>query len=739
MKQFVRLFLPLLPAFLAVWLLLETAIPENQGDAPPVQLTELCAKNLTGVTDGSGRHGDWVELTNRSGADIDLSGWHLSDSKKDPARYTFPEGFVLPGEGNTIALLWADGQNRADGQDGLHLSFALDAGGGTVYLSDPEGNLVDSLTYPEQQWDITFGRRTGSSRETGFFASPTPAAANPSRFLEQWDSGALDTRVDFSVPAGWYEQPFALALAAGEDCLVFYTTDGSDPRENGEPFSASFTVQDRSGLPNQYVNQHCLNNISPVWQNYAVQPVDKCTVVKARAYRDGQWGPLCTATYWVGRQGHTLPVVSVSAAPEELFGSEGIYPSGSTYATARKYRLDMEFPGNNTSGVDIDATVELFAPDGTRTLADTARIHVSGEGSRSLTLQKSLNVDLDSAACTINGRQLDEFTLRGPGCGGTYLASYQDGFLGNYLAEHSATELGAQASVPVILYLEGEYWGIYMIREKKDGGLLESRYGVDGDQVQWLDAGSAEAGAVGAELTAAIQALDVNDPEDLAWVEQTFDMDNILSFIICNLFTNNFDGALVPNHNVILWRTTYLDEDNPYADGRWRALINDLDVTFADPENRQVPEQNRLQNLIEDGNTYDSSFTMLPKLLVHTLWGNEDFRLDFVRRCVQEMQTTYQAETLAGDLRQWRDTLRPEMEQNLRRLSAEPSEWAWLYPLLYEEEESLEFSLGLDDWDSIMDAMLLYVQQRGERLTEDLWTWCAPEMERLAQQEESRE
>lgn len=495
-------------------------------------------------------------------------------------------------------------------------------------------------------------------------------------------------------------------------------------------------IRDRSDDPNEYLTQHCLNDTSPLWVRYGTEQVPKCTVVKARAWQDGRWGPLCVATYWVGTPTHTLPVVSVSADPDELFGSEGIYTSGSTYYTARKYSLDMQLPGNNISGVEIDGTLELFDTDGTRILADTVQLQISGEGSRSQTLQKSLSVELDDSqyTMTIDGveYELEEFTLRGAGCGATYLSSYQDAFLSNYLEEASAVDLGPQHSDPVILYLEGEYWGIYMIREKKNEDLFERHYGVDGDTVVTLGgslnpAESAE--AAGLDM-ARLEALDPNNPDDLAWLEANFDLENIVQFVICNLVTNNFDGALVPNHNVILWKTETIDPDNPYADGRWRALINDLDVTFTDPENRAVPEQNRVQNLLEDGNSYGGSYTMAPKLLVHKMLGNEDFRLEFVRAIVEAMQTTYNTDQMVSALTDWRAMLTPEEPLNLARQEAKASGWNWLHQILYGEPFA-EFHVEMADWDSIMDGMIEYLTQRNTALTGDLWAYLEPEMTQL--------
>lgn len=736
LRRFLAIFLPLVPV--AAIVLLGSTLLGAAGSGTyraGVRITELCAKNLTGLTDADGTRSDWLELTNLTGQDIDLSGWHLSDSTRKPEKYTLPDGFTLPA--GSAQLFWADGQDRTDASGAVHLNFSLDGQGGTLVLSDAAGNEADRLVYPEQQWDLSFGRRALDLEETGFFGCPTPGSLNGSAFLEVWSTGELNTEVIYSTAPGRYDAPFALTLTAQDpEALILYTTDGSDPMESGQLFCRALTIENPSGEENRYVSQACLNDSSPVWLDYTPEPVEKCTVVKARAYKDGKWGPLCAATYWVGTQVHTLPVVSVSGAPQDLFGNEGIYTAGATYYTSRKYNMDLEYPGNNTSGKEIAATVEIFDTDGTRLVADTAKIKVSGEASRALTVQKSLNVDLDSETYAMNidgvSYDLHEFTLRGTGCGATYFSAYQDAFLNNYLDENAAVDLGAQHNIPVVLYLEGEYWGIYTIREKKTGALLERHYGVDGSKTVWLGGSetAADAESISAELTDRVNTLDCHDPDDLAWVEATFDMDNILSFMVCNLFTNNFDGALVPNHNVILWKTSETDPDNPYADGRWRALVNDLDVTFTDPESRHVPEENRLKNLIEDDTTYGNSYTMIPKTLVHRLWGNEEFRMRFVRTCVEEMASTYAPEQMLPALESWRAALAPEQPANLKRLERQPSEWAALYPLVHDSEPDALYVTPAD-WDGIMDQLTAYVAARRDALTADLWTWCPEEMAQL--------
>ena len=42
---------------------------------------------------------DWIELYNDGKKTEDLSGWYLSDSKKDPLKWSFPQGTKLKAGG----------------------------------------------------------------------------------------------------------------------------------------------------------------------------------------------------------------------------------------------------------------------------------------------------------------------------------------------------------------------------------------------------------------------------------------------------------------------------------------------------------------------------------------------------------------------------------------------------------------------------------------------------------------
>ena len=109
---------------------------------------------------------DFIELHNRSFAEIDLSGCVLTD---DPA----VDLFVIPG-GTTIA---AGGFVQFSAGA---LGFGLSSSGETAYLKNPAGTrVIDALRFGAQPPGATFGRYPdGHPDRVGALASATPGGSN---------------------------------------------------------------------------------------------------------------------------------------------------------------------------------------------------------------------------------------------------------------------------------------------------------------------------------------------------------------------------------------------------------------------------------------------------------------------------------------------------------------------------------------------------------------------------------
>jgi hypothetical protein len=127
---------------------------------------------------------DWIELFNRSGASVDLSGWFLSDSATDLRKYRIPAGTRLePGERIFLSEQLHFGVASLD--PGRITGFALSDVGETVYLSSAQGDeLTDYRTQESFGASLpgeTLGNYRKVSTDTWNFIplqTPTPGKAN---------------------------------------------------------------------------------------------------------------------------------------------------------------------------------------------------------------------------------------------------------------------------------------------------------------------------------------------------------------------------------------------------------------------------------------------------------------------------------------------------------------------------------------------------------------------------------
>ncbi len=131
-----------------------------------VVINELLADNENTHADQDSEFNDWIELYNNSSSTIDLSNYYLSDARNTPDKWQFPDGTTL--DGHSFLIVWADKDSL---QQGLHANFKLSANGETVLLSNPDMTIIDSITYPGQDTDISFGRLANGTGNFSFLQS----------------------------------------------------------------------------------------------------------------------------------------------------------------------------------------------------------------------------------------------------------------------------------------------------------------------------------------------------------------------------------------------------------------------------------------------------------------------------------------------------------------------------------------------------------------------------------------
>ena len=101
---------------------------------------------------------DWIELYNDGKQTEDLSGWYLSDSKKNPLKWSFPQGTKLKaGKYLTVFCTGEEGINPGKG-DTFYTGYSISASGETLILSGPEGNEMQRVKVPQQYGCVSWGR-----------------------------------------------------------------------------------------------------------------------------------------------------------------------------------------------------------------------------------------------------------------------------------------------------------------------------------------------------------------------------------------------------------------------------------------------------------------------------------------------------------------------------------------------------------------------------------------------------
>ncbi len=150
-------------------------------------INEFMARNTRTYADETGAFEDWIEIYNSTNDPITLTGLYMTDLYSNPLMSPIPsaaDGNIVIGP-KTHMIFWADGKPQLGPK---HFNFQL-AGGGEnlalVQLHLGQAVFIDSLTYPPQTADVSFGRLGDGGSYWAYFRTPTPNAPNSTSGAKQ--------------------------------------------------------------------------------------------------------------------------------------------------------------------------------------------------------------------------------------------------------------------------------------------------------------------------------------------------------------------------------------------------------------------------------------------------------------------------------------------------------------------------------------------------------------------------
>lgn len=293
-----------------------------------------------------------------------------------------------------------------------------------------------------------------------------------------------------SHQSGFYSDSFELSFKNIDDFNVYYTLNYDVPSQTSTMYSEPILIKDKSLEENYFSLKE---NISSLDVFYPTVLLDKCTTLRVLYINknDPSIFEYHTFTYFVNfneKDGYdTLPIVSLSTEEKNLYDYEtGIYVTGKIYDESPHEGYPETYPANyRQKGKEWERVSHLsyFNEDKQLEFEQEIGIRIHGDWSRAFA-QKSFNLyarkEYDGNSkfkkAFFEGIKPHSLMLRAGGYRDTFYTKVRD-TLAHDLSKDESFDV--QLSKPCILFLNGEYWGIYNLQERYSDNYLEEHHNVD--------------------------------------------------------------------------------------------------------------------------------------------------------------------------------------------------------------------------------------------------------------------
>jgi len=617
--------------------------------------------------DEHGDFDDWIEIYNAGPSTINIEGLYITDDINNPLRWQIGISYGLsPG---SFVIIWLDGEPE---QGGLHASFKLKSGGeqiGISQLVDGDTIWIDSLTFGSIPKYSTLGRKTDGSNTFYLLADITPGYTN--------NESSLYLAPPLIQPAGKIiDQVQEVTISSSDtNVLIYYTLDGNEP--------------DTTSL--LYNDKIAINNSSQI---------------TAKAFRTGYKGISAKETY-INKIESDLPVLSLEMKNEDLFDDEtGIYVKGINGITG--YCLDYE--ANWNQDWERPCSISMFEPDDRLAFKVNAGIKIGGGCSRGYNM-KGFNVFLRNRYGDefipyeiFEGSGIDEYyriKIRNAGSDfGSMML--RDGI--NQLLLYNKADIDLMNYRPAVLYINGEFWGLYGIREFFNEDYITAHHGYEEDEIDMIKSPFSVWSEIKAgddisfnDLYNFVKDNDLSISENYQIVSGQIDIDEYINYNAAEIYYANYDWPAINN---TIWK--------PKNNGKWRWMLFDTDgSTNFDLWYDTYPAYNSLEHAtIPFSDTWPNSEKST--VLLRKLLENEDFKNEFIQRTYTFIESIFIPERVHRITDSLVDLINPVMDMQLAKWGINNPDLGWGITMEGSREEWEE---NIQDYKDFFSERPYYMKQ----------------------------
>ena len=593
-----------------------------------VVINEYSCSNTNTISDNYNQYEDWFELYNTSSSTVNIGGFYLSDNNNNPDKWQIPSGTTIAG--NSFLLVFASGRGESTGGY-LHPNFKLtQMKQEHIVFSDASGNIIDILQLIPTQINHSRGRITDGASSLALFTNPTPNASNTGAMLN------YAMKPVFSLPAGLYTNSISVTLTSVEpNITIHYTTNGTTPNASSPVASSAIAI-------------------------------NTTTVIRAIAISSNPNVPksfIETNTYFIN-DAHTIPVLSICGnGVANLLNGSISNPVGS-----------FEYFNSNQELID-EATGD-FNKHGNDSWAYPQRgfdFVVRDQYGYNYAIQDEI----------FNGTNRDEFQrlIIKAAANDNYPSSnggahIRDAYV-QTLSMLGNLKLDERKYEACILYLDGQYWGVYDMREKADDhDYTKYYYDQSKNNLQylktwggtWSEYGGAQAQTDWNDFRAFVLANDMTIQSNFDYVDSVYNWKSLIDYVVLNSYIVCSDWL---NWNTAWWRG--MDHNGHHK--KWGYVLWDMDASFghyinytgipdvtigADPCNPEF-----LNNPGGQGH--------IP--ILNKLMENESFNQYYISRYIDLSNTTFSCTYMQYVLDSLIDIIQPEMQRHINKWGGTYTEW----------------------------------------------------------------
>lgn len=544
---------------------------------------------------GEREYCDWVEIKNISDKPVQLSDYWLSDDDDELMMYNLPQWELAPGQ---CYIVTCDDTEGSFANVYPNSGFGLSAEGESLYLSCGE-DVVDFCSLRAIPYGCSYGR--SDTRPGWFFMEkPTPGRNNAEGRRVIADTPTSPTR------DGIYEGVDSVEVEL-EGYNIRYTLDGSMPTENSAEYAGPITL------------------------------TETC-VLRAACFHEDMLTAYPLTMSFIINEGHDLPVLSL--------------------ATDDPIDFKQMYDGMQ-KGVEKPGSLSLYREDDSFTIG----CGVSLNGETSLVLpKKNMSVRFRDAygdaklEHDIYGGGVTEFTNLLLRSGQDFEYAIIRNELAQGLCEMAELNVINQRSIWCVLYINGEYSGIYTLKEKANEQLYASLAGVSRSSVTAYEASVPYGTDFYSDVVSFVNLNDMSLDENYQQFCSVMDVDSLIDWLIIQGFCSNPD---LTSGNLRYARST----EN---DGKWRLMFYDLDAAFRTTAGMYY-------NLLTEhgSNTYQVAAIAYP------LMKNAQFKDRFLTRAAELYETVLNNETVLSEIDRHADIIASEVVRDYGRYTEDIEEWQW--------------------------------------------------------------